>query len=124
MRNAEIFGENRVAGDVCEYCEGTADHDGRHDGETIKAVRQVYGIACSHDDKVSQRHKPHHAQRYGNLLEEWDDHGGLCGQLGSQDEIQGSKYGYQRLPEELGFGGKSLGIAINYLAIVICPADH
>ena len=107
-----------------EYREGTADHDGRHDGEAIQAIGEVYGITGSHDDKVGECHKPDQPQGYGDLLEKWHDHGGLRGQLGGQDEVQCSEQGYQRLPEELRPGGKSLGVAIDYLAVVIRPADH
>ena len=39
-------------------CEVAADHDCRHDGQTIEPVRQDSPPCCAHDDEIGKRNKP------------------------------------------------------------------
>ena len=119
---AQILGEHRVPGDVSEDTECTADHDRRHDRETVEAVGQIHRVAGADDHEVGHDDEAERAERIGDVLEERHDEFGLCRQVGVESDDKRGDDADQRLPRELGSCRQPLRIAPHHFAVVIDPA--
>ena len=58
MRQAKIFGEHRIAGDIRKNGERTGDHHRRQYRQAVQAVGKVDRITRPDNYEVGQRHKP------------------------------------------------------------------
>jgi hypothetical protein len=53
----QIFGEDRVAGQIGDDAEGRRRDHNRHDRQPVEPVGQVYGVARADDDEGAKRHE-------------------------------------------------------------------
>ena len=157
-RNADEFarardvGEDQVGGEVGasdhigEDAQSHADQHGREDGEAVKAVREIHGIARAHDHDVREDHEADQPEGERNVLEARNKKMNvgreverearvvpLRERLGEgaarfnrerERKVEGGDEPDHGLPAEFLLRAHASGVVVHDLAVVVDPADR
>ena len=145
VREEQVLGVHRAAGDVGKHAQGRAHHHHRHDGQAIEPVGEVDGIAGAHDDQVGQDDEAQHAQWVAHLFEEGQlqarlgrqiqretrlhpahkqlQHLGVGAFRNAERQVQGRHQPNDRLPEILLARAHAFGVFVDDLAPVVHPPN-
>ena len=142
----QIFGVADVTRHIGKNAQHRTHHDHRHDGQTIKTVRQIHRIAGAHNHHIGEDDEAQHAQRIADFLEERHQQTGLGRQIhgeaglhpgdeqrehfgvvvlgNAEHQVQRRQQTDHRLPEELLARAHAFGVFVDHFAPVVHPANR
>ena len=120
--DAEIGGEEQVAGEISDEAEGGGRHHDRNDGKAVEPVGQVHGIAGRHDDERPEGDEEGAEVDHVAVDEGQREAGGAGGtDLHHRPAGDGGDRG---LDDEAQAPGEALVGLLRHLEVVVVEADH